>query len=311
MNRFKFLLLFIPIFLLSYDEPSAFGAGDLDSANPYGLTKSEKHIYSNKKLLEKITAKLKAQDDKLRKEFYKLKSKLTKVENNLDGLKSIVDGESNTRVKKDKKYKKYIKMIEFMQTDINTLKKSLQSSQNTNKNILDNYTIALKELSSIIDNINSSYISKTELENFKKEVLSQLKAQSKNSEKNVALSKSKAQILKDAKNLYKSENYSEARYRFEYTASKNYKPAESNYYLGEISYYSKEYKNAPVYYKKSFKLYKKASYMPTLLLHIAISYDKTNKKKSAIKFYKALIKSYPNTKSAKIASSNLKKLKGK
>ena len=35
-------------------EPSAFGAGNLDSTSPYGLTSSEKAVLENKKSLKKV-----------------------------------------------------------------------------------------------------------------------------------------------------------------------------------------------------------------------------------------------------------------
>jgi TolA-binding protein len=309
MNSLRLLLISPLLLLAEYQEPSAFGAGNLDSPNPYGLTQNEKHIYSNKKLLEEITDKLKVQDDNLRKEFYKLKSTMTEVTADLDGLKSVVDGESTKRVKTEKEYQKYIKMLEFIQKDMNELKEQLATSQKSTKETLDNFTTALGEISSIIDTINNSYVSKAELEAFKAEILAQLSVHKDNSKKQEALSGSNPAIMKDAKRLYKKQKYDEAKYRFEHLVNKNYKPAESNYYLGEIAYYLKDYKNAPVYFKKSYNLYKKASYMPTLFLHIAISYEKQGSKKSARKFYNALIKSYPKSKSATIATSNLKKMK--
>jgi len=38
----------------SMQEPSAFGAGDLDAPNPYGLSSSEKHILKNQKDIKSL-----------------------------------------------------------------------------------------------------------------------------------------------------------------------------------------------------------------------------------------------------------------
>ena len=51
----------------------------------------------------------------------------------------------------------------------------------------------------------------------------------------------------------------------------NYKPVEVNYYLVENWYMRKKYDAAISYYKKIVILNDKAAYMPTLLLHSAIS----------------------------------------
>jgi len=45
----KITLLTIFTFTLYGAETSAFGAGNLDSDNPYGLSESEKIIFQNKK----------------------------------------------------------------------------------------------------------------------------------------------------------------------------------------------------------------------------------------------------------------------
>jgi len=65
--------------------------------------------------------------------------------------------------------------------------------------------------------------------------------------------------------------------------------AASNYYLGEIAYYTKNYQDAYFYFKKSAGLYDKASYIDTLLLHTAISLEKTGDKAQAKIFYQTVI----------------------
>ncbi|NWF67125.1 MAG: tetratricopeptide repeat protein, partial [Campylobacterales bacterium] len=91
--------------------------------------------------------------------------------------------------------------------------------------------------------------------------------------------------------------------------SNNYKPATANYYLGEIAYYQKKYDLAITHFKKSASLHDKASYMPTLLLHTAISFEKTKNNNSAKQFYDVIISNYPDSDAAKIARKNLQSIK--
>lgn len=55
-------------------------------------------------------------------------------------------------------------------------------------------------------------------------------------------------------------------------------------------------------------LYDEAQYIPKLLLHSAISFEKTKDKDNAINFYGTLVDAYPETEEAKVAQKNLKKL---
>jgi len=48
--------------------------------------------------------------------------------------------------------------------------------------------------------------------------------------------------------------------------------------------------------------------MPVLMLHSAISLDRTGSKEQAKVFYQNVIDTYPNTKSASIAKSRLEKM---
>ena len=88
----------------------------------------------------------------------------------------------------------------------------------------------------------------------------------------------------------------------------NYKPAEGNYYLAEMWYVRKKYDLAISHFKKSAILYDQAAYMPTLLLHSAISFEKIKDKENARSFYNTLIDLYPSASESKIAKKNLSKL---
>jgi TolA-binding protein len=69
-----------------------------------------------------------------------------------------------------------------------------------------------------------------------------------------------------------------------------------------MNYRRKNYANAISYYKKSSSLYSKASYMPTLMLHTAVSMSKTGDKQHANAFFKAVVAKYPNSVEAKEAN---------
>jgi len=120
--------------------------------------------------------------------------------------------------------------------------------------------------------------------------------------------KSKSALYSEGVRLFQKHRYDEARERFTQTASRQYKPAASNYYLGEIAYYTKHYKDAVFYFKKSAGLYDRASYMDTLLLHTAISLEKSGDKSQAKMFYQTIIDGYPGKKSATIARKKISKL---
>jgi len=120
--------------------------------------------------------------------------------------------------------------------------------------------------------------------------------------------KSKSTLYSEGVRLFQKHQYDEAKKRFASTADNHYKPAASNYYLGEIAYYTKNYQDAIFYFKKSAGIYDQAGYMDTLLLHTAISLEKTGDKAQAKNFYQTVIDSYPGKKSAKIAKKNIQKI---
>jgi TolA-binding protein len=120
--------------------------------------------------------------------------------------------------------------------------------------------------------------------------------------------KSNAALYSEGVRLFQKHKYSEAKKRFVATEDKGYKPAASNYYLGEIAYYTKNYQDAIFYFKKSAGLYDKASYIDTLLLHTAISLEKTGDKAQAKIFYQTVIDDYPEKESARIAKKKIDKL---
>ncbi len=194
-----------------------------------------------------------------------------------------------------------ITVIDGLSASLNTLGAS--NHQNTDE--------VLKKLARMIDEINNNYVSRKELNALlvdrphkSKMPISTSKKSSGQSLKN----KSNATLYSEGVKHFVKQRYSQAKERFLVTAKKGYKPAASNYYLGEVAYYTNEPSDAIFYFKKSNGLFDNASYMDTLLLHTAISLAKIGEKEQARAFYENIIETYPDKKTAKIASKKLKKL---
>ena len=226
-----------------------------------------------------------------RKTITALKRRVDELEERINGVTSLMEGLNATIAE--------MKMAEGMGGNAVAPK------------VPDN-TQLLKELGLMIDNISANYVSKDDL----KEALAGKKL-TKNRTKNPTNTapstslegKSTSKMYSEGVRLFVKQRYDEAEKRFVITDKKGYKPAASNYYLGEIAYYTKKYEDAIFFYKKSASLYDQASYIDILLLHTAISLEKTGDKGQAKTFYKNIVDNYPDKKSAKIAKDKLKKLK--
>ncbi len=301
-------------------EVSVFGAGDLNSNEPYGLTSTEKHILKNKNELNSIDTKVKT-----------VANTIESVNQRIDGLESIYEGDSRKLNEAVLQLNDLIKKDEINTVEIDKLKTvvgqilQIQEENNTNNNKnIDALKQAMSKLEKSINSINSSYISekefksnmsqfvtKAEFEQIKKLVVKNTSSQTTVQKKELSkedATLSNAQLLEKAKDLFKKDYFTQAIPIFENLITKNYKPAESNFYLGEIWYYRKQYNDAIANFKKSALLYDKAEYMPKLLLHSAISFEKINDLENASSFYSTLISVYPNSPEAKTANANLNNL---
>jgi len=221
-----------------------------------------------------------------RKTITSLKRQLAEQKERIDGLTSIIEG---------------------LNASVAELKMNPASSTVNSGN--DN-TALLKELGVMIDKINDNYVTKEELQQVRngKPSSSSKDKKRKTSNSESMESKSASKLYSEGVRLFVKKRYDEAKKRFTITDTKGHKPAASNYYLGEIAYYTKKYEDAIFYFKKSVGLYDQASYMDVLLLHTAISLDKTGDKEQAKTFYQNIIDNYEGKNSAKIAKQKLKKL---
>ncbi len=283
-------------------EVSVFGAGDLDSDKPYGLTSSEKYILKNKKQLGSIDNKVKT-----------VKEQIDSINSRLDGIESVYESDSRKLNDAVRNVNNIIEDKTTRDQEITDIKDILnqlmQMQEESNKNIAA-LKSSLKQVTNLVNKINKEYVSAKEFElnmqqfaNGKKTTSS--KPAEKKSDSNIDSSKSNKELMAEAKAHYEKQYYKYAIPIFEALLEKNYKPAESNFYLGEIWYYRKKYDDAIKYFKQSAMLYDKASWMPTLLLHSAISFEKTGDIDNASNFYNTLINVYGNSEEAKIAKKKL------
>ena len=293
MRKVVFLLS-ISIFSLfgSMQELSAFGAGSLDAPDPYGLSSSEKHILKNQKDIKKLQNIL-----------MKQQSIVQENRERLDGIQSILE----TLNRQVRKIEKKINRFADVNKSINDLSKRTDTLEQIQSENFEKIRTILKELSSMLDSINEKYVDKEQFVALENSFLA-FKSSYEKFIKNGDLSKKpNSKIFKEAKQKFLKKIYSEAAIYFEHLIKNHYRPAASNYYLGEIAYRQGRYKDAVAYYKRSASLYDKSSYMPTLLLHTAISLGRIGRKTESKKFYETLIQLYPKSKSAAIAKKNLKK----
>ncbi|HIP30740.1 MAG TPA: tetratricopeptide repeat protein [Sulfurospirillum arcachonense] len=273
------------------NEPSVYGAGNLDSANPYGLTSSEKHILKNSDKVKDLAEGVGS-----------VKIKLNRINENYEGLRSVTEAFGSKIAKVDKKIFALQEnsttkdtTIAALQEEVLELKTYVNESRALQDANQEKIKLVLGELSSLIDSINNNYVSKESFSKLEAEV-TRLQVSKKVSS---VSTKSGATLLKEGTSLFNKKSYSESKLRFTQLIKKNYKPARSNFYLGEIAYFQKSYTTAIEHYKKSISLYDKADYMPVLLYHTGISFSKLKKSSQATQFFNALKQSYPDSKEAK------------
>ena len=336
MNKYITFFL-ITTSIAAAQEVSVFGAGDLNAKNPYGLNSSEKYILKNQKKLNSLTSKV--SDVKLT---------IDSLNKRIEGLESIYEGDSSKLNKTVLKMNELMKKVDISsdisaknssdtQEIKNVSEQLLNMKEETDKELRKSITTlkhAVSKLSNLVNKINSQYVSENELKNNMNQFVTRsefdalkkaLDIKTSKSKESLALSTQnvKKESLETSKNLnaterkelsesakanYKDRFFTKAIPKFEKLIELNYKPAEGNYYLGEMWYVRKKYDLAISHFKKSAILYDKAAYMPTLLLHSAISFEKTKDKENAKSFYSTLIDLYPNSSESKVAKKNLSKL---
>lgn len=258
-------------------EISVFDAGNLNSENPYGLTENEKILLKNNKKVEN-----------LKQNVGDVEARLNNTQESVQGIQSIIEGANRRIIQLESRIAELENRLKILDLNLSSEVSKVDSYAKSSRNLQDanhkKVLKALSELTNLIDSINQTPQAKP-------------KAQTS--------SKSPAEMMNEAEKLFAAKKYQEAKPLFENLVSKNHKPARSNFMLGEIEYFSQNYKEAIEFYKISVGLSDKADYMPKLLYHTAISFDKIGDQGNANKFYQALKGGYPNSKEAQ-ASPNRK-----
>ena len=123
-NMIKKLILITVISIISISseyEPSAYGAGNIDSSSPYGLTQTERSVLNN------------------RKEIQDLKNIVEEQNNKIEGLITIIDG---------------------LNREIFILKERIRRNKDSLEKIKDNNKTEsmIVELAKLVEQINNNYV---------------------------------------------------------------------------------------------------------------------------------------------------------
>jgi len=284
---------------LRAEEPSAFGAGDLNNPNPYGLTREEKLFLENKKEIQGIASKSSLQN-----------AKVESVAERLDGIQAVIEGLAQAQ----NEQKLLLKKVTDSLSDQNRSQKidTLINQNNTDGENIIRLKLLIEELSQSVDGINNAYISKEEFATLMKQLKVAIPASS-NSKAVISSEKAKkgdnVTLEKEGKKLLSQKNYPQAQEAFEAMIQKKYKSAEANFWIGEIYFDQQQYKEAMGYYKQSASENEKTVVMPTLLLHSGIALEKMGDVAKARDFYGATVARYAGSGAAMEASKRLSKLK--
>lgn len=270
-----------------------------------------------------------------------LKNLIDSINNRLEGLESISEGDSKKLNATSKKVDDLISRVNSSSLDIDSAGTTTNKAGDADlASTVNNLKASLAKLTTLVNKINSEYVSSNELEKnmnqfitreefeaLKKSLgvktqavastkISDKKSSSVESEETTSsvivdpkTSEEKSKLMIDAKKDFDSKNYTSAASKYQKLVDVNYKSAESNYYLAETWYMRKKYDVAINHFKKSAMLNDKAAYMPALLLHSGISFENIKDKENAKNFYGTLIDLYPNSSEAKDAKNRLSKIK--
>ncbi len=335
MNKYLLSLLVVSSSIAGAQEVSVFDAGNLNANNPYGLNSSEKHILKNQSTINELSSK-----------FGDINSTVEALNRRLEGLESTYEGDSaklNSTVIKINELSQKLNQSSDLASksgdaaEIQNVSEQLlnmnSESEKEMRDSINTLKAAMSKISSLVNKINADYVSSSELEKNMQQFItreefealkkatgvktSQVSPSKTSENKSSAVSEDlnknltaeeRVSLFNDAKKNFDAKDFNSAIPKYEKLVEINYKPAEGNFYLAEMWYIRKKYDLAISHYKKSAVLYDKAAYMPTLLLHSAISFENTKDKENAKSFYSTLVDLYPNSSEAKVAKKNLTKL---
>jgi TolA-binding protein len=294
-------LFLLPVSLLA-GEPSAFGAGNLDSDNPYGLTAAEKKILENKQTLQQNNRALRSQNNEIES-----------LRERIDGLQSVLEAIAMKSQQNRVALGDLSKSREDEGSSAQERLQQLEAQIATNNENIIQLKTAIEGLSKIMDEQSASFVTKDNFDKlvkdvnaFKSLVAGELK---KKPTKSRSTKISNGDLATSAMNDYNDRKYTQSLEEYKELVNRKYKPAHSHYMIGQIYYEEKNYAKAIAHYKESASRYKGASYMPTLMYRTAVSMEKTGDLKHAKAFYDAVIAKYPDSGEAEESKKRLGSLK--
>lgn len=237
-----------------------------------------------------------------------LQSIVTQIQQKIDDVGQKQEGISSLYESQNAKLQQYVAKTTQYEKDIEELRSQLEAYKSV-KQQLDANTRDIQALKASIKELSVGFstLNKTILSELKQLNASSTHQDSHNTTtqpKAITFNKDinkKAEIFTQAKNLFAAKEYEAAKIRFEWLISINHKKADSYFYLGEIAFINKNHNDAIKYYKESVMISDKSTYMPTLLLHTAQSFNATKDIKNYNKFLDSLIGNYPTSKEAQEA----------
>lgn len=312
--------------LPAFGETSVLGAGDLEAREPYGLSPTETYILENKRELRKLQNLL-----------YSLEGKMEEMDTSMSGFKSVIRGTGENRNRLESGLndvngklellgehgQKLEERLDALEAENKALKASFQENAALQNANYEKISAALKEMSTLIDNINGSYVTKGEL----KKALSALASEIDSNRKALGIAKEKAvkkadfpsdaemgktgaeTLFAQAREMMEKKLYQQAKHRLDYLAThSDYNKAEVMFQLGEVFYQNGKYDEAVAAFKSSAKIDDKASYMPILLFHTGVAFQNQDKDQEAARFYQLLIAQYPDSFVTDSARKRLRKV---
>lgn len=237
--------------------------------------------------------------------IYSLKQKVAKQQEEIDGLRSVIEslsrqvnrlsaaGKTRSTASSDLEAKK----IRALENRVARLEKRLSGSRSSSHSQESQKRASASGISTKTERSAESRQSPKK----------RTKTQQSKSGANSSLEKAPSnKLFSRGVRLIKQKRYSDAKLRFDILLKRNYKPASCNFYEGEIAYRSGRYDDAIKYYQKSVELNENAAYMDRLLLHTAFALEKSGEKAQARNFFQAIVDGYPGTASARVAKKHLK-----
>jgi TolA-binding protein len=309
MKKLFSLLLVTVTTNIFANQVSVYGAGDLDSSEPYGLTKAEKASLKNQNIIKQLSLQINS-----------IESSQDEIKQQFEGIKSVFDSDSkNLSSTKNKlstvveNYKNIETLVQGNSNKINELEQKLDefiALQKKNNELLQESNLKLND---IVSKINNDYVSKKEFDELvyfvnNKKTKKNVQKVVNNADNNFGF-KSNASLYQYAVKMHGKRYLTKTMPMFDKLIKDNYKKASSSYYLADILHFKKRYKDAIHYYKQSMMLNDSASYIPNLLLNSADSFEKLKDYTNARNFYQTLIDAYGETNEAKQAIKRLEKLK--